>query len=225
MLIQETSETWVFKKIFCLSPWVSHFQPKRNQNLFQPYLAFRVQFSSVQLSRSVVSNSLRPHGLQHTRPLCPSPTPRAYSNSCPLSQWCNPATSSSVIPFVICLQSFPASGSFPMSQFFTFRYPKYWGFSFSISPSNEYSGLISFRIDWFDLLAVQETLESLLQHHSSKHQFFSAQPSLQSNSHIQTWLLEKPSGCVHAKSLSCVWLFSIPWTEAHHVPLSMGFST
>ena len=76
------------------------------------------QFSSVQFSHSVVSISLRPHGLQHARPPCPSPTPRVYSNSCPLSQWCHPTISSSVIPFSSCLQSFPASGSFQMSQFF-----------------------------------------------------------------------------------------------------------
>ena len=75
--------------------------------------------TSVQFSCSVVSNSLRPHGLQHTRLLCPPPTPRAYSNSCPLSQWCHPTISSSVIPFSFCLQSFPASGSFQMNQFFS----------------------------------------------------------------------------------------------------------
>ena len=76
-------------------------------------------FSSVQFSRSVLSDSLRPHGLQRARPPCPSPTPRAYSDSCPLSRWCHPTISSSVIPFSSRLQSFPASGSFPMSQFFT----------------------------------------------------------------------------------------------------------
>ena len=102
-----------------------------------------------------MSDSLQPHGLQHTRLPCPSPTPRVYLNSCPLSWWCHPTISSSVIPFSSCLQSFTAS------EF-------YWSFSFSISPSNEYSGLISFRMDCFDLLAVQGTLKSLLQHHSSK---------------------------------------------------------
>ena len=76
------------------------------------------QFSSVQFSRSVMSDSLRPHGLQHTSPPCPSPTPRVYSDSCPLSRWCHPTISSSVVTFSSCLQSFPASGSFPMSQFF-----------------------------------------------------------------------------------------------------------
>ena len=118
-------------------------------------------------SCSVVS-ALWPHGLQHARLPCPSPFPRACSDSCPLSQWCHPTISSSVIPFSSCLQSFPASGSFPVMLALRIRWPKYWSFSFSISPSSEYSGLISFRIDWFDLIAVQGTLKSLLQHHSSK---------------------------------------------------------
>ena len=105
--------------------------------------------------------------LPHTRPPCPSPSPRACSDSCPLSQWCHLTISSSVLAFSSCLQSFPASGSFPKSQFFI-MWPKYWSFNFRLSPSNEYSGLISFRMDWLDLLAVQGTLKSLLQHHSSK---------------------------------------------------------
>ena len=123
---------------------------------------------SVQFSCSVVSDSLQPHGLQHTRPPCPSPTPGVYPNSCPLSLWCHPTISSSVIPFSSCLQSFPASGFFFSESVLHIRWPKYWSFSFSISPSNEYSGLISFRFDWFDFLVVQGTLKSLLQHHSSK---------------------------------------------------------
>ena len=115
-----------------------------------------------------MSNSLRPHGLQHARPPCPSPTPRVYPNSCPFSRWYHPTISSSVIPFSSCPQSFPASGSFPMSQLFKWvRWPKYWSFTFNISPSNEHSGLI-FRMDWLDLLSVQRTLGSLLQHHSWK---------------------------------------------------------
>ena len=158
-----------------------------------------VNFSWVEFSRSVVSDSLWPHEPQHAKLPCPSPTPRVHLNPCPLSGWCHPTISSFVDPFSSCLQSFPASGSFQMSQFFPsirifsnesvlcIRQPKYWSFSFSISPSNEYSGLISFRIDWLDLLAVQGTLKSLLQH-----QFFGAQFSLWSNSHIHTWLLEKP---------------------------------
>ena len=120
----------------------------------------------VQFSHSVMSDSWQPHGLQHTRPPCPSPNPSAFSNSCPSRQWCHPTISSSFVPFCSCLQSFPASESFPNESVFHIRWPKYW--SFSISPFNEYSGLISFRMDWLDLLAVQGTLESLLQHHSSK---------------------------------------------------------
>ena len=121
-------------------------------------------FSSVHFSHSVVSDFLWPHGLQHARPPCPSPTPGAYSNSCPLSRWCHPAISSSVTPFSSCLQSSPASGSFSVTVLHI-RWPKYWSFSFSISPSNEYSGLISFKMYWLNLLAVQGTLKSLLQHH------------------------------------------------------------
>ena len=92
---------------------------------------------------------------------------RVYSNSCPLSRWCHPTISPSVVPFSSHLQSFPASGSFQMSVL-CIRWPKYWNFSFNISPSNKYSGLIAIRMDWLDLLAVQGTLKSLLQHHSSK---------------------------------------------------------
>ena len=110
---------------------------------------------SVQFSRSVMSNSLWPHGLQHARPPYPSPTPGVYSNSCPSSWWWHPTTSSSVVPFSSCLQSFPESGSFPVSHFFASGGQSIGVFSFSISPSNEYSGLISFRMDWLDLLAVQ----------------------------------------------------------------------
>ena len=126
-------------------------------------------FSLVQFSRSVMSpRTLQPHGLQHARPPCPSPTPEVYSSSCPLSQWCHPTISSSVGPFSSCLQSFRASVSFQNESVIHIRWPKYSNFSFSISPSNEHSGLISFRMDWLDLLAVQGTLKSLLQHHSSK---------------------------------------------------------
>ena len=102
------------------------------------------------------------------QPPCPSPTLGAYSNSCLLSQWCHPTILSSVIPFSSHFQSFPSSGSFQMSQFFASGGQKYWSFNFSISPSNEYSGLISFRMDWWVLLVVQGILKSFLQHHSSK---------------------------------------------------------
>ena len=122
-----------------------------------------------QFSRSVMSDSLGPHGLQHARLPCPSPIPGAYSNSCLSCWWCHLTISFSAALFSFCLQSFLASGFFPMSRLFaSIRWPKYWSFSFSISPSDEYSGLISFRIGWFDLRAVEGTLKSLLQHHSSK---------------------------------------------------------
>ena len=115
-----------------------------------------------------MSNSLWPHGLQNARLPCPSPTSRACSNSCPSSQWCHPTISSSVIPFSSHLQLLLALGSFPRSQFFTSGGQRI-GVSASASiPYNEYSGLISFRIYWLDLLAVQGPLKSLLQHHSSK---------------------------------------------------------
>ena len=114
-----------------------------------------------------MSNSLWPHGLQHARLPCPSPTPGACSDSCPLSQWCYPTISSSIVPFSSCLQSFSWLEYFAMSQFFT-SVAKVLEFQVQISPFNEYSGLISFSIDWFDLLAVQGTLKSLIQHHSSK---------------------------------------------------------
>ena len=111
--------------------------------------------------------SLRPHGLQHTRPHCPLPIFRVHSNSCPLSQWCHPTISLSVVPFSSCLQSFLA-WVFSIESVLLIRWPKYWSFSFNISPSNEYSGLISFRMEWLDLLAVRGTLKSLLQLYSSK---------------------------------------------------------
>ena len=125
-------------------------------------------YGSVQFSRSVVSDSLRPHESQHARPPCPSPTPRVHSNSRPLNWWCHLAISSSVIPFSSCPQSPPSIRIFSSESTLHMRWPKYWSFSFSIIPSNEHPGLISFRRDWLDLLAVQGTLKSLLQHHSSK---------------------------------------------------------
>ena len=134
------------------------------------------QASSVQFSGSVVSNSLWPHGLQHTRPPCPSPTPGVYSNSCPFSQCCHPTISSSVIPFSSA-HNLSQHQSLSNESVLHIRWPEYWSFSFSISPSNEYSGLISLGMDWFDLLAVQGTLKSLLQHHSSKALLWARLPS------------------------------------------------
>ena len=107
--------------------------------------------------------------IAHARPPCPSPTPGVYPNSHPSSRCCHPAISSFVLPFSSCPQSFPESGSFQMiMSTLRVRWPKYWSFSFNISPSNEHPALTSFRVDWLDLLAVQGTLKSLLQHHSSK---------------------------------------------------------
>ena len=123
-------------------------------------------FSSVQFSHSVMSSSLWPHVLQPTRLPCPSPTPGACSNSCPLNWWCHPTISSSVAPFSASV--FPSIRVFSNESAVQIRWPKCWSFNFSISPSSEYSGLVSFKMDWFDLLAVQETVKSLLQHLSSK---------------------------------------------------------
>ena len=121
----------------------------------------KVQFSSV----TQFCPTLWPHGLQHARPPCLSPTPAVNSNSCSLSQWCHPTISSSVVLFSSLLQSFPASGSFQLSQFIPSGSQS---IGISASASNEQSELISFKINWLDLLAVQGTLKSLLQHHSSK---------------------------------------------------------
>ena len=153
---------------------------------------FSVQFSSVQSSHSVVSNSLRPHGLQHPRLPCPSPTPRACSNSSPHRWWCHPSISSSVIPLSSHLQSFPASGSFLMIQFFTSG-----GQSIGVSAS---ASVLSMNIqDWFSLgwtgwISLQSRGLSRVFSNTTvqKHQFFSTQLSLWSTSHIHTWLLEKP---------------------------------
>ena len=123
------------------------------------------QFS--QFSHFVVSDPLRLHGLQHARLPRPSPTPGVYSNSCPLSQWCHPTISSLLAPSPPP-SVFPSIRVFSNESVLCIKLPKYWSCSFSISPSNEYSGLISFRADWLDLLAVQGTLKSLLQHHTSK---------------------------------------------------------
>ena len=134
-------------------------------------------FNSVQYSRSVVSDSLQPHESQHAGPPCPSPTPRVHSNSCPSSRWCHPAISSSVVPVSSCPNPSQHQGLFQWLNS-SYEVAKVLEFQASISPSNEHSGLISFRMDWLDLLAVQGTLKSLLQHHSSKaSSFFTVQLS------------------------------------------------
>ena len=114
-----------------------------------------------------MSDSLYPHGLQHARPACLSPTPGACSNSCPWSQRCHPTISSSC-PLLLPPSVFPSIRVFSSESALRIRWPKYWSFSLSICPSNEHPGLISFRMAWLDLLAVQGTLKSLLPHHSSK---------------------------------------------------------
>ena len=123
------------------------------------------QVSSVS---SVISEPLWPHGLQHTRIPCPSSTPRACSNSCPSSWWRHPTISSSCHPLLFLPSIFPSIRVFSNESVLCIRWPKYWSFSLSISPSNEYSGLISFRMDWLDLLAVEGAPKHLLQHHSWK---------------------------------------------------------
>ena len=130
------------------------------------FLFLSVQwFGSVQFSRSMLSDSLQPHGLQHARPPCPSPAPGACSNSCPLSRWCHPTISSPVVPFSSHLQSFSASGTFQMSQFFTSGGQSI-GASASVLPMNIQDW---FPLGWqLDLLAIQGTLKSILQHHNSR---------------------------------------------------------
>ena len=148
-------------------------------------------FSSVQFSRSVVSISLWPHESQHTRPPCPSQTPGVYSDSCPLSRWCHPAISSSVIPFSSCPQSLPASGSFPMSQLF-----KWGGQSIGVSASASVIPMNTqdWSLGWTGWISLQSKRLSRVFSNTTvqKHQFFGTQLSSQSNSHIHTWLLEKP---------------------------------
>ena len=159
--------------------------------------------SSVQFSRSVVSDSLRPYESQHSRPPCPSPTPRVHSDSRPSSQWCHPAISSSVVPFSSCPQSLPASESFPMSQLFT------WGVQ-----STGVSALASFLpkksqgwspSEWTGWICLQSKgLSGVFSNTTvQKHQFFGAQPSSQSNSRICTWPLEKPWPWLDFRLLKC----------------------
>ena len=168
----------------------SKTNPKHNQNTIQN--KSKTTGSSVQFGSSVVSDFLRPHGLQHARPPCPLPTPGVYSNSCPLSWWCHPTISTSVIPFSSCLQSFPASESFQMSQFFASG-----GQSIGVSAS---ASVLPMNIQgWFPLgwtgriSLLSKGLSRVFSNTTvQKHQFFSTQLSSQSNSHIHTWPQEKP---------------------------------
>ena len=151
-----------------------------------------VPFSSVHFSCSAMSDSLRPHELQCARPPYPSPTPGVHPNPCPLSRWCHPTISSSVIPFSSHLQSFPASGSFKISQLFTScGQSTKVSASISVLPMNtqhwspsEWTGWTSLQSKGLSRVFSNTTVQ--------KHQFFGAQPSSQSNSHIHIWLLGKP---------------------------------
>ena len=150
-----------------------------------------VSLYDFQFSCSVVSDSLRPHESQHARPLCPSPIPRVHSR---LTSIKSVMPSSHLIlcrPLLLLPPIPPSIRVFSNESTLRMRWPKYWSFSFSIIPSKEIPGLISFRMDWLDFLAVQGTLKSLLQHHSSKASILQ-RSYLWPNSHIHTWLLEKP---------------------------------
>ena len=147
-------------------------------------------FSSFQFSHSVMFNSLRPHEPQHARPPCPTSTPRVHPNPCPLSQWCHPTISSSVIPFSSCPQSFSASGSFPMSQLFAWGGQSI-GVSTSVLPMNTQDWSPLGWTSWISLLS--KGLPRVFSNTTvQKHQFFGTQLSSQSNSHIHMWPLEKP---------------------------------
>ena len=147
-----------------------------------------LQHSSVQFSSWVISDSFRPHGLQHARLPCPSPTPRVYSDSCPLSRWCHPTISSSIVPSSSCLQSFPASGSLQMNQFFTSGGHSI-GFSASVLPMNIQDW---FPLGWNGWISLQSKGLSRVFSYTTvqKHQLFRAQLSLWSHSHTHTWLLD-----------------------------------
>ena len=165
-------------------------------NYFAVYLKLiqhcKSTISSVQFNRSVMSNSLRPHEIQHARPPCPSPTPGVHSNSCLSSRWCHPAISSSVVLFSSCPQSLPASESFPMSQLFAWASQSIGVSALALFlPKNtqdwsplEWTGWISLQSKGLSRVFSNTTVQT--------HQFFGAQLSSQSNSHIHTWPLEKP---------------------------------
>ena len=158
------------------------------KSLCNHYLRFVVAV----FSHQVVSDSLRPHGLQHARLFCPSLSPRVCSNSCSLSQWCHPTISSSVVPFSPCLQSFPASGFSPMSHLFQSGDQSIGASaSTSVLPKNIQGW---FPLGWTGLISLQSKGLSRVFSRTTvwKHQLFGSQPSLWSNSHIHTWPLEKP---------------------------------
>ena len=191
----EKQGQWVFPgRWFSIWDRLENTEMERGEECDQPVWGadWSQYVESVQFSHSVVSDSLQPHGLQHTRLPCSSPTPRAYSNSCPLSRGCHPTISSSVIPFSSCLQSFPALESFKMSQFFA------WGdqgigasVSASVLPMNIQGW---FCLGWTGLISLQSKGLSRVFSNTAvqKHQFFGTQLTSQSNSHIHAWPPEKP---------------------------------
>ena len=182
--------------IFWLLNIISFWRlPHSSQMVFPPdfwtSFSWFLQFNSVQFSRSVVSDSLRPHESQHARPPCPSPTPGIHPDPCPSSQWCHPVISSSVVPFSSCPQSLPALESFPMSQLFTWGGQSTGVSALAFLPKNtqdwspsEWTGWISLQSKGLTRVFSNTTVQ--------KHQFFSIQLCSQSNFHIHTWPLEKP---------------------------------
>ena len=164
IFLKDRSEASIKKKTQSLAS-AGH----RGSRLASAALQLRLHSSSlIQFSLSVMSNSLQPHGVQHARPSCPSPTPGVYPNSCPFESVMPSNHLILCYPLLLLPSIFPSIRVFSNESALRIRWPKYWSFSFNISPSNEHSELISFRIDWLYLLAVQGTLKSLLQHHSSK---------------------------------------------------------
>ena len=160
--------TWALKNTAAVNIDVQVYIWTPVLNYLDVYLGVELpKHMIIQFSHSVMSDSLWPHGLQHTRLPYPSPTPGAYSNSCPSSWWCHP-TISSCYPLLLLPSGLPSIRDFSNKSVLHIRWPKYCSFSFSISPSKEYSGMISFRMDWLDLLALQGTFKSLPQHNSSK---------------------------------------------------------
>ena len=153
-----------------------------------------IKFSSVQFSLSVVSKSLRPHELQHVRPPCPSPNPESQSPQKPMSIESVMPSNHLILchPLLFLHSIFPSSRVSSNESALCMRWPKYWSFSFSIIPSKEHPGLISFRMGGLDLLAVQGLSRVFSNSTVQKHPFFGTQPSSQSNSHVHTWPLEKP---------------------------------
>ena len=199
---QRQTPYWSFlfpRKFLCMLWWILHtynFSPLIIVLLFGRFYVIicgeifekLVQFSSVQFSHSVVSNALQPHESQHTRPPCPSPTPRVHSDSRPSSQWCHPAISFLCCPLLLLSPIPPSIRVFSNESTLSMRWPKYWSFSFSIIPSKEIPGLIP---GWISLQS--KGLSRVFSNTTvKKHQYFGAQLSSQSNSHIHTWPQEKP---------------------------------